>query len=241
MTNDLVVKSLTVSRGGRPVLRDVSLSLQPGKITALLGPNGAGKSSLVLTIAGMLQPDSGEIALGGQNLVGLRPEAVRSHGIAAVPEGHQVLTDLTVHENLMVAGSQLTKADLNKGIERVYEIFQELKPLAKQKAGTLSGGQQQMVALGHALVGTPQFMLADELSLGLAPLIVQRLIGVVEDIAQAGIGVLLIEQFTHLALKVADYAYIIDRGKIRFEGTPADIEANPEVLQEAYLGEMTTN
>lgn len=233
----LMVEGLTVRRGGRPVLRDVSLALRSGSITALLGPNGAGKSSLVQTMAGVLQPEAGRVLLNGANLVGRRPEAIRAAGIATVLEGHQVLSDLSVEENFRAAGSQWPVAVLEQHVAEVFAIFHELKPKARQKAGTLSGGQQQMVALGHALMCRPAFMLVDELSLGLAPLVVQRLMGVIQEIARGGVGILLIEQFTHLALKVADAVYVIDRGAIRFQGTPAEVQANPQVLHEAYLAQ----
>jgi len=229
------IKSLTISRGGRPVVRNVSLTIDTGKITALLGPNGAGKSSLVLAIAGALPPDSGQVIHNGQDLAGKRPETVRAAGIAAVPEGHQVLTNLSVQENLMAAGSLLSKPDLKKAVDEALEILPELKPKLSQQAGKLSGGQQQMLSLAQALVSKPQYLLADELSFGLAPLIVDRLMRVIVEIADSGVGILLIEQFTTIALKLAHRAYVLERGVIRFEGSPAEIQANPDILQDAYL------
>jgi branched-chain amino acid transport system ATP-binding protein len=234
-TTGIEIQELTVSRGGRPVVRNASLAIEPGQITALLGPNGAGKSSLVLALAGLLKPDSGQVRLAGLNLTGQPPELIRAAGIAAVPEGHQILTDLTLEENLRAAGSFLSKSALTGAVADALTVFPELKPRLTQRAGNLSGGQQQMLSLAQALVGKPKYLLADELSFGLAPLIVSRLMGVVTEIAQSGIGVLLIEQFTTVALKLAHRVYVLDRGVIRFDGSPAEIQANPDVLHDTYL------
>jgi len=229
------IRELTVSRGGRPVVRNVSLSIEPGQITALLGPNGAGKSSLVLALAGTLKPDSGQVRLDGRELTGQRPEVIRAAGVAAVPEGHQILTDLTVEENLRAAGSYLSQPALAEAVTKALAVFPELEPRVSQRAGSLSGGQQQMLSLAQALVSQPKYLLADELSFGLAPLIVARLMDVVAEIAQSGVGVLLIEQFTTIALQLAHRVYVLDRGEIRFEGSPAEIKANPNVLHDTYL------
>jgi branched-chain amino acid transport system ATP-binding protein len=231
----LEVKALDVSRGGRPVLRQVSLGVEPGRVTALLGANGAGKSTLVLTIAGALKPDAGQVLIAGSDFAGKSPDVIRMAGVAAVPEGHQVLTSLTAEENLIAAGSQLSKADLKRAVDYALSVFPELQAWLKQPAGTMSGGQQQMVAIAQALITRPKYLLFDELSLGLAPLIVQRLVAVVEQVVQEGIGVLLIEQFTTIALKLAHQVYVLDRGAICFEGTPAELGVNPGVLHDAYL------
>jgi branched-chain amino acid transport system ATP-binding protein len=231
----LAVKALDVSRGGRPVLRQVSLEVEPGRVTALLGANGAGKSTLVLTIAGALKPDAGQVLIDGSDFAGKPPDVIRMAGVAAVPEGHRVLTALTAEENLTAAGSQLSRVELKRAIDYALTVFPELKAWLKQPAGTMSGGQQQMVALAQALITRPKYLLFDELSLGLAPLIVQRLMLVVEQVVQEGIGVLLIEQFTTLALKLAQQVYVLERGAICFGGTPAELEANPGVLHDAYL------
>jgi branched-chain amino acid transport system ATP-binding protein len=242
MANEgLEVRALDVSRGGRRVLRQVSLNVEPGRVTALLGANGAGKSTLVLAIAGALPVDAGQVLVDDNDITGQRPEVVRMAGVAAVPEGHQVLTSLTAEDNLIAAGSQLSSTELKQALDYALSVFPELQALLKQPAGTMSGGQQQMVALAQALVTRPKYLLFDELSLGLAPLIVQRLMAVVEQVVEAGIGVLLIEQFTTIALKLAHHVYVLDRGVIYFEGTPAELEANPGVLQDAYLaGKFTT-
>lgn len=229
------IQELTVSRGGRPVVRDASINIKPGQITALLGPNGAGKSSLVLAVAGALPLDQGNVMLNGKNLARQRPDRIRAAGISAVPEGHKILTDLTVEENLRAAGSSLTISELKQAISEALAIFPELEPKLNQLGGTLSGGQQQMLALAQALVGKPKFLLADELSLGLAPLIVNRLMEVIVKIAKSGVGILLIEQYTTIALKIADWVYVLDRGSIRFSGPPADVKANQKILHDAYL------
>lgn len=235
MSAVLEIGDLTVVRGRKPVLRNMTMRLEAGKTVALLGPNGAGKSSLVLAMAGVLPIASGSIALDGRDLANLPPDAIRGAGIAAILEGHQVLTDLSVEDNLRVAGYYLGQAELMAELERTYGIFPELRDLRKRLAGTLSGGQQQMVAVAHALMARPKFILADELSLGLAPLIVKRLMGVLEALAERGCGILLIEQFTHVALRLADYVYVINRGRVHFQGLPAEVQANPQVLHEAYL------
>jgi branched-chain amino acid transport system ATP-binding protein len=235
MTQSLTVSNLTVARGGKPVIHGVSIEILPGKIAALLGANGAGKSSLVLAIAGALPITSGEVVLDGKPISGLRPEYVRRLGVAAVPEGHRVLTDLTVEENLRVAGTALRHRELDEAVERAMETFPELKPRYGVRAGALSGGQQQMLVLGQAIVSRPRYILADELSFGLAPMIVARLVPVLEAFAAAGVGVLLIEQFTHIALRVAQHAYVMERGRIRFSGESEALRQNPDILHSAYL------
>jgi branched-chain amino acid transport system ATP-binding protein len=231
----LQVKGLNVARGGKAVLHGVDLTIAPGKITALLGANGAGKSSLVLAIAGALPVSGGEILLDDASLVGLRPEAVRARGVAAAPEGHQVLSDMTVEDNLKVAASHLKRAEARTAVARALEVFPELNERLQARAGNLSGGQQQMVALGQAIVAKPRYVLADELSFGLAPVIVARLAPVLQQLASQGVGVLLIEQFTHIALKIAHAAYVMERGRICFSGEPEELVRNPGILHSAYL------
>jgi branched-chain amino acid transport system ATP-binding protein len=235
MSASLSVENLSVRRGAKLVLDQVSLSLVPGKTIAVLGPNGAGKSSLVQTIAGMVPAVSGQIVLAGKNLLGRTPEIVRKHGVAAVPEGHQVLSRLSVEDNLRAAGWHLSGAEVKRGLDEVFATFPELAQRRTQLAGTMSGGQQQMVAIGHALIAKPQFLLIDEMSLGLAPLIVKRLMGVVAVLKEAGMGILLIEQFTQVALALASEVHVLSRGKIQFTGTPEQIKADPDVLHRAYL------
>jgi branched-chain amino acid transport system ATP-binding protein len=235
MSAGLTIEKLSVARGGKAVLHGVDLEIAPGKITALLGANGAGKSSLVLAIAGALTPTGGAIKVDGQPIQGLRPENVRARGVAAVPEGHQVLSELTVEDNLKVAGSHLTRAELAPSVAKALETFPELKERYQIRAGFLSGGQQQMVALAQAIVAKPKYLLADELSFGLAPVIVARLVPVLQTLAAQGVGVLLIEQFTHIALKISDHAYVMERGRICFTGPAQQLVEKPEILHSAYL------
>lgn len=231
----LEITGLTVYSGGKEVVHDITFSVAPGQITAILGANGAGKSELVLGIAGMLPVGAGQVVAQGVDLTGRAPDAVRAAGVAAVPEGHKVLTKMTVEENLRVAGS-LHAATLEDNLIKTYETFPELAERKSQLAGTLSGGQQQMVALGHALMSKPAYLIIDEMSLGLAPLIVKRLLGVVRDLRDQGVGVVLIEQFTDLALGVADDAIVLRGGKSRYYGPAQTLLNEPDTLYEAYFG-----
>jgi branched-chain amino acid transport system ATP-binding protein len=235
MSAGLKIRNLTVARGGKQVLHGVDLDIQPGRITTLLGANGAGKSSLVLAIAGALPAAGGDVVLDGRVITGLRPEVVRGLGVAAVPEGHQVLGDLTVEDNLRTAGSHLTRLALGPAIQEALETFPELRAKLGARGADLSGGQQQMLALGQAIVAKPRYLLADELSFGLAPVIVARLTPVLLQLAAKGVGVLLIEQFTHIALKLARYAYVMERGRVCFSGEPIELVRNPNILHSAYL------
>jgi branched-chain amino acid transport system ATP-binding protein len=230
----LRLDGLTVRRGTREVVRDVSLEVPPGEITALLGPNGAGKSTLVLALAGLLRPAKGEIVLGHDQL-SRRPEQVRADGVAVVPEGRRVLRDLSVEDNLRIATYSLTRRDARAGVARALELFPELKPRRHTDARSLSGGEQQMLALARALVSYPRVLVVDELSLGLAPVIVKRLARTIGEIADSGVGVLLIEQFAHLALGLARTVYILEGGRIRYRGTARELQQRPELLHSAYL------
>jgi branched-chain amino acid transport system ATP-binding protein len=231
----LSIEGLSVARGGRTVVRGVSLDIAAGEVTALLGPNGAGKSSMVLAIGGVLKPVGGTIRLDGRDYAGRRPERIRRAGIAIVPEGRRLLPELTVAENLTVATYTLSGADAEAGRKRALELFPELEKRLDYAARSLSGGEQQMVVLAQALVSHPRFVIIDELSLGLAPVVVNRLIPTINAIAESGIGVLLIEQFATLALGLANRAYIMEGGRIQFSGQASELRTNPELLQSAYL------
>ena len=231
----LSFSGLSVARGGRQVLRDVSITIPPGEVTALLGPNGAGKSSLVLAVGGVLRPTSGTVTLGDVELTRRRPEQIRAAGVAIVPEGRQLLPNLTVEENLRVATYALRREDARSGIAHALELFPELERRWRLATRSLSGGEQQMVVLAQALVSRPRFVLVDELSLGLAPIVVQRLVPVIESAAASGVGVLLIEQFAHVALGLAQTAYVLERGRIHYHGTAQRLRDEPELLQSAYL------
>jgi branched-chain amino acid transport system ATP-binding protein len=231
----LVVDGLTVERGGRAVVKNVSLEIPPAQVTTLLGANGAGKSSLVLAIAGLLRASSGRVQLGDRELSGLRPEQVRTAGVAVVPEGRRLLSALTVEDNLRVATYALGKEDAKSGIAYALELFPELEKRWGVSARLLSGGEQQMVVLAQALVSRPQILLVDELSLGLAPVVVKRLVPTLEQAAANGVGVLLIEQFAHVALGLAQTAYVIEGGRIHYHGSAQQLKDEPELLQSAYL------
>jgi branched-chain amino acid transport system ATP-binding protein len=231
----LHIDSLSVARGAHSVLHGISLEIPAGEVTTLLGPNGAGKSTLVLAVGGVLRPTAGTVSMNGAALTRMRPEHVRQAGVAIVPEGRRLLPELTVEENLRVATYALTRADARASIKHALELFPHLESRWKATARTLSGGEQQMVVLAQALVSRPKFMLVDELSLGLAPVVVQRLIPALEKAAADGVGVLLIEQFVHVALALAKSAYVIEGGRIVHHGTAAELREHPELLQSAYL------
>lgn len=235
MSEGLKAAGLVVARADKAVIHGIDMEIPRGRITTLLGANGAGKSSLVLALAGALPAKGGAITLEGKPINGMRPETVRRLGVAAVPEGHKVLTELTVEENLRVAGTHLSRSELERSVENAVETFPELRGRWDVRAGQLSGGQQQMVVLAQAIVGRPRYLLADELSFGLAPVIVARLVPVLTSLADSGVGVLLIEQFTHIALKIAHHAYVMERGRIRFSGAPQELVQNPDILHSAYL------
>jgi branched-chain amino acid transport system ATP-binding protein len=226
---------MTVSRGGKQIIHGVDLEIKPGMVTALLGANGAGKSSLVLAAAGALPLSGGQVLIDGESIAGKRAEDVRQMGVAAVPEGHHVLSELTVLENLRVAGYHLPGPQLEEGVEAALKTFPELRAKLTQRAGSLSGGQQQMVVLAQAIVDRPKYLLADELSFGLAPVIVARLVPVLTQLAEMGVGILLIEQFTHIALRISKHVCVMERGRIRFSGEPDALRANPDILHSAYL------
>jgi branched-chain amino acid transport system ATP-binding protein len=204
-------------------------------VTTLLGANGAGKSTLVLAVAGLLRVSGGRVLLDDVDLTGRRPEQVRSAGVAVVPEGRRLLPGLTVEDNLRVATYALGGAQAKRGVAYALELFPELGNRRRATARFLSGGEQQMVVLAQALVSEPKILLVDELSLGLAPVVVKRLVPAIASVAERGVGVLLIEQFAHVALGLAERAYVIERGRIRYEGPAQRLKDEPELLQSAYL------
>jgi branched-chain amino acid transport system ATP-binding protein len=231
----LRIAGLTVERGGRAVVQDLTIEIPNRQVTALLGPNGAGKSTLVLAVGGVLKSKAGSVLLEGTDITGRRPERIRQAGLAIVPEGRRLLPDLTVEDNLRVASYALTREAAQAGRAKVLELFPQLEQRLSALARTLSGGEQQMVVLAQALIAQPRYILIDELSLGLAPVVVSRLIPVIRSIAEDGTGVLLIEQFATVALGLANHAHVMEGGRIRFSGPASDLRANPELLQSAYL------
>ncbi|MCI7396743.1 MAG: ABC transporter ATP-binding protein [Spirochaetia bacterium] len=232
----LKINNLNVSYGGIKALQNVSLEVPEGKIVTLIGANGAGKSTLLKSIAGIVSPESGEISFLGNNIVGNKVYKTVSEGIALVPEGRRVFTDLTVAENLRI-GAYLRndKKEIEKDIEWVYSLFPRLKERNWQYAGTLSGGEQQMLAVGRALMSRPKLMMMDEPSLGLAPLVVQDIFSIIKEVNKAGVTILLIEQNANMALKTADLGYVLETGKIVLTGSGKELLEN-ESVKEAYLG-----
>lgn len=232
----LEVKDLHVSYGGIKALRGINLEVPDGKIVALIGANGAGKSTLLRTISGLVKADSGSIIFDGKELLGLPINKICAEKIAMSPEGRRVFSDLSVQENLKI-GAYLrnAKKDIEKDLAWVYELFPRLKERSWQMAGTLSGGEQQMLAVGRALMSRPKILMLDEPSLGLAPLIVQLIFDIIKEINKAGVTVLLVEQNANMALKTADIAYVLETGQIVLKGPGAEVMANPQV-REAYLG-----
>jgi branched-chain amino acid transport system ATP-binding protein len=235
MSDALTLDGLVVSRGNRDVVRDVSIEVPPGEVTALLGPNGAGKSSMVLAIGGVLPLKAGSVKLGDRELAGRRPERILRAGLAIVPEGRRLLPDLSVQDNLSVATYSLSSAQAKAGRARALELFPELVKRLRAQARSLSGGEQQMLVLAQALVSEPRFVIIDELSLGLAPVVVQRLIPTIRSVAESGIGVLLIEQFASLALGLANRAYVMEGGRIQYSGNAQELRENSKLLHSAYL------
>ncbi|NKK69405.1 ATP-binding cassette domain-containing protein [Rhizobium leguminosarum bv. viciae] len=233
--SSVVVENLAVERGGKRVIQGLSFAIRRGEITALLGANGAGKSSTVMALAGVLPVAHGAIRLDAMSLKGLSPDRIRRAGLALVPEGHRVLGQLSVEDNILVAALDGSPSARREGLETAYEIFPELAQRKRQLASDLSGGQKQMVAMAQAFIAKPGFMVVDELSLGLAPTVVKRLAEALKMAAQNGIGVLLIEQFANLALDLADHAMVMERGRLVYDGASATLRANPEILHGAYL------
>ncbi len=231
----LRLEELSVERGGRTVVHEVSLDVPSGEVTTLLGPNGAGKSTLVLAVGGVLRPSGGKVLLGDADLTRARPEAIRAAGVAIVPEGRRLLPELTVEDNLRVATYTLSRDARRDRIGHALELFPKLEARWKAPARLLSGGEQQMVVLAQALVSRPRIMIVDELSLGLAPIVVKSLVPTLEEVARSGVGILLIEQFAHVALGLANTAYVLEGGRIRYHGTAAELKSRPDVLRSAYL------
>ena len=238
----LEIKDLYVNYGGICAVQGVNLNIRRGSIVTLVGANGAGKSSIIRSIAGLNRQVTGDILFSrkqgdkAESIIGLKPENMVRRGISLSPEGRRILPHLTVQENLMLgAYSRNDREGIQKDIDRVYELFPRLEERHWQKGGTLSGGEQQMLAVGRALMSQPDLIMLDEPSLGLAPLLVKEIFSIIERIHETGMTVLLVEQNAFAALNVADYAYILEVGRIALEGTGKELLANPQV-RAAYLG-----
>ena len=233
----LEIKNLQVSYGAITALHGVSLSVKPGSIVTLIGGNGAGKTTTLRTVSGLLKPQAGEILYGGRSIVGLPPHRIVQLGLSHVPEGRMVFANLTAHENLMMgAYLQRDKAIIRQSLEAVFTTFPRLKEREQQIAGTLSGGEQQMLAIGRALMSRPKFLMMDEPSLGIAPLLVKTIFEKIVEINRTqGITILLVEQNANLALEISHYGYVLETGKIILQDDSASLRQNPQV-RSAYLG-----
>ena len=230
----LRIDNLRVNYGGIEAVKDISFTVPEGKIVTLIGANGAGKSTTLRAIAGLVKPATGRIRLQAEDLTALSPDRIVSKGITLVPEGRRVFPDLTVLENLKI-GAYLRKDDLSADLKWVYELFPRLKERSWQAAGTLSGGEQQMLAVGRALMSRPKLMMMDEPSLGLAPLIVREIFEIIKEINRQGVTILLIEQNANMALQTADLGYVLETGRITLSGPGKELLVN-EAVKKAYLG-----
>jgi len=230
----LKIDNLKVSYGGIEAVKGISLQVPERQIVTLIGANGAGKSTILRTISGLVKPVSGRIHLMGEDITAISPDRIVSKGVTLVPEGRRVFPDLTVLENLRI-GAYLRNDELEDDIRWVYDLFPRLKERSWQAAGTLSGGEQQMLAVGRALVSRPKIMMLDEPSLGLAPLVVKGIFEIIQEINKQGVTILLIEQNANMALRVAHSAYVLETGRITMTGSGAELLADTRI-QEAYLG-----
>ena len=230
----LSVKDLQVNYGGIEAVKGISFDVPAGDIVTLIGANGAGKSTTLKAIAGLVKPRSGSIVFEGTNITGKDSSDIVAKGVTLVPEGRRVFSNMTVLENIRI-GAYLRKDNLDADIAWVYDLFPRLKERAWQLAGTLSGGEQQMLAVARALMSRPKVLMMDEPSLGLAPLVVKGIFDIIREINRQGVTVLLIEQNANMALKTANYAYVLETGRIGLSGTGAELLANEDV-KKAYLG-----
>ncbi len=234
MSNILEVKDLNVSYGGIKAVKDISFAVPKGEVVTLIGANGAGKSSTLRSIVGLVKPESGSILLKGEELAGMPTEQIVTKGITLVPEGRRVFPDMTVAENLKI-GAYMRKDSLDEDMNWVYDLFPRLKERSWQLAGTLSGGEQQMLAIGRALMSRPEIIMMDEPSLGLAPIIVKGVFDIIREINKQGVTILLVEQNANMALKAANLGYVMETGRITLRGTGAELLEN-EAVKAAYLG-----
>jgi len=231
----LLVENVHTHYGKIEALHGVSVEIRKGEIVSLIGANGAGKTTLLMTVCGNPQASSGRILLEGKDITREPTSRIMRSGIAIVPEGRRIFSGLTVEENLHMGGFFQTKAEIRKRQDYVYELFPRLKEREQQRAGTMSGGEQQMLAIGRALMSKPRMIILDEPSLGLAPLVIQQIFDIIRQLRDEGITVFLVEQNAHQALNLADRGYVLETGRIRLHDTGQNLLANPEV-RAAYLG-----
>ena len=232
----LEIQNLSSGYGEVQILWDVSLEFKAGKLTALVGSNGVGKTTLLRTVVGLLKPWQGSVTFDGRDVTRVSPHAKAAQGVVLVPEGRQLFTDMSVYENLeMGAFTRRAQTHLQRNLERVYDMFPILKERSGQKAGTLSGGEQQMLAVARGLMGQPEILMCDELSLGLAPFLVLNLFAVLHRLKAEGLTILLVEQNVQMALAISDYAYVLADGRVELEGPSREV-AQSEHVRQAYLG-----
>ena len=231
----LSVRDLHVSYGAIKAVRGISFDIKQGEIVTLIGANGAGKSTTLNTVAGLIRPDSGSIEFKGQSIVGVKSHKVVERGMALCPEGRRVFSQMSVSENLDMGGYTRSDAENRETLQRVYERFPRLKERVGQMAGTLSGGEQQMLAMGRALMSKPDLLMLDEPSMGLAPILVQEIFDIIKELNAAGTTILLVEQNANMALSIADRAYVLEIGTIKKTGAGADLLQDDDV-RKAYLG-----
>lgn len=232
----LNVENLTVSYGGIRALRGISFTVEEGEVVTLIGANGAGKSTTLKTICGLVRPQEGTVSYQGEMLNKLAPHQIVAKGISQVPEGRRVFTRLSVLENLEMGAYTRNKQEMRQSLASVFERFPRLKERRAQLAGTLSGGEQQMLAMGRALMSKPRLLLLDEPSMGLAPMLVREIFAIITEINRAGTTILLVEQNANMALSIARRAYVLETGQIVLSGSAAEMASNPDV-RKAYLGE----
>ena len=230
----LKIEGLSVSYGGIKAVRNISFDVPDGKIVTLIGANGAGKSTTLRAISGLVKPQSGKILFNDEDITGMDSAQIVKRGITLVPEGRRIFPNLTVYENIRI-GAYLRKGDWVKDVDWVYSLFPRLQERSWQAAGTLSGGEQQMLAVARALISRPKLIMMDEPSLGLAPLIIKDIFEIIKEIRKQGVTVLLIEQNANMALKIADVGYVLETGQITMSGSGQDLLSNPDV-RAAYLG-----
>jgi len=231
----LEVHDLEAAYGAIRALRGISFQLDEGQVVSLIGANGAGKSTTLNSISGLLKPTGGRVLFNGKDITGWRADRIAGLGLVQVPEGRQVIATMTVHENLMIGSYARPAEDTDARLERIFAQFPRLHERRTQKAGLLSGGEQQMLAVGRAMMMRPRLLMLDEPSMGLAPLLVNQVFAIIADIKAQGIPILLVEQNARKALEIADYAYVLERGSIAQHGPAAELRANTEVIS-AYLG-----
>ena len=231
----LKLQNIHTYYGAIQALNDVSVEVNQGEIVTLIGANGAGKTTLLMTVCGSPRARSGSVSFQGEDITQLPTHLIMQKGIAISPEGRRVFPDLTVTENLKMGGFFLSKAEIDEGLERVYDLFPRLRERASQRSGTMSGGEQQMLAIGRALMTRPTLLLLDEPTLGLAPLIIAQIFEIIQTIREQGVTVFLVEQNAHKALQVADRGYVLETGKVVLADTGPNLLTNDEV-RKAYLG-----